>query len=124
MAPGVFARLHETHGQPLYVVFKHPRRAPGALSVLGTALRERWGDDARWHVFGNDSTLTLMQACVSKRRAVEHVRHALDPREEALTVGYGDTLSDVGFMTACDVVMTPASSQISRVLGGLHHVHD
>jgi len=122
--PELRARVHDVHGLPIYVVVKHPDRRAGALRALAALLHARLAQNPRWHVFSNDSTLTVMQAAVSKRRAVTHLRAALDPDGEALTVGVGDTLSDVPFMSVCDVVMTPANSQIVRVLGGLHHVHD
>lgn len=81
--PGLQVRLHEVHGQPLYLVVKHPQRQMGALTELAHSWQEQLGSDSRWHLFSNDSTLTLMQACVSKRGAVQHLQTTLDPRGEA-----------------------------------------
>ncbi|MEM9049168.1 MAG: hypothetical protein AAGC92_10645 [Pseudomonadota bacterium] len=70
-----------------------------------------------WRRHRNGNNLAFLPPPVSKRHAVQwllaRLRQELGP---ILTIGLGDSLSDLDFMRLCDVWMTPAASQIDTAL--------
>ncbi|MDR6218370.1 hypothetical protein [Deinococcus soli (ex Cha et al. 2016)] len=121
--PELSVRIHDLGGHAIYAVVKHPGRQPGALRAAAAYLQALTEGHADWSVFANDSTLTLMPAAVSKAAAVTYVREQLDPHGQALTVGVGDTLSDLPFMALCDYALTPGRSQVMTAAATLHPVN-
>ena len=60
------------------------------------------------------NNLALVPRFLGKERAVRHViRHHLGP-EPVLTLGMGDSLSDIPFLSACDFSVVPTASQLAR----------
>ncbi len=66
-----------------------------------------------FQVYLNDNSLTILPLCVNKSHAVAYKIKSLEQQYgEILTMGMGDSLSDLPFMGLCDYVMTPKSAQI------------
>ncbi|MFT2721222.1 HAD family hydrolase [Deinococcus sp. A31D244] len=114
------ARLtrHAAHGLPFMTVLKHPDADPQVLADL----QDRWdaahGPDSPLRVIANANNVSLLPRHLGKAAAVryllgEHLRGA------ALTLGLGDSVSDLGFMDECDFAVTPRRGQLMRTLRGL-----
>lgn len=66
------------------------------------------------HLNGNN--LALLPHYVSKQKAVEFYLNQHDPQRERAVLGWGDSLSDIGFLSCCDWLGMPKNSQIDRFL--------
>jgi hypothetical protein len=113
----VETRIIEVSDVPTYVSVKGRSAEEMArlaelidLPVLGKGLR----------IHLNGRNLALLPAETSKRRAVAHITAFI--REQAgadlLTLGFGDSLSDLPFLAECDFATTPRGSQIVRAFQG------
>ncbi len=117
-AAGCRVTRHQAAGLPFMTVVKHPAADPEPL----WALRQQW---AQWldhhpnspslHIIGNANNLSLLPRTLGKRAAVEYLRtqHLAHAR---LTLGLGDSVSDLGFMAACDFALTPQHGQLLRAV--------
>ncbi|MEY4516010.1 MAG: hypothetical protein RL180_356, partial [Pseudomonadota bacterium] len=63
------------------------------------------------HINGN--TAALLPNVVSKVAAVQHVLSILNPDQQRVVLGWGDSLSDVAFLQQCDWWGMPQRSQAS-----------
>jgi hydroxymethylpyrimidine pyrophosphatase-like HAD family hydrolase len=72
--------------------------------------------DERLHVHFNGGVLAFTARPVSKRRAAEYVMSQMRGLENRVVLGFGDSLSDLGFMSVCDFMGAPQGSQISNTL--------
>ncbi len=73
----------------------------------------------RFHINGNN--LSVTPSGVSKAIAVRHLLHRLhsagpETDETILSVGVGDSASDLEFMRLCDVWLTPTQSQLDQLI--------
>ena len=113
-------RLHGANGQPMMVVVKHPYALQNSLDLMNqqwALWRQEAGVDLS--SFANGNNLTLIARGVSKEVAVQYVLEQLReeaPEEELLTLGLGDSLADVPFMSLCDFALTPGDSQLLRAV--------
>lgn len=101
-----------------YAVFKQNDGEGERLAEIADALATGF-DLAGWTIHHNGNNLGLLPPALSKRRAVEHLLARLraeDPARPAL--GFGDSLSDLAFLQACDLWGAPAASQLARALEG------
>lgn len=62
----------------------------------------------------NGRNHALLPPYTRKKRAIEHVAGQLGLSQQDLTIGIGDSLSDLPFMTACQFLMVPNNSQITK----------
>lgn len=104
---------------PLYVVAKHSQGSRTALRILhddylSSAPNEKW--DEQFFVHFNDNNLAIVPRCLGKERAVEYFLKRYAGSEPRLTLGIGDSLSDVPFLSKCDFAVAPGNSQIIRTL--------
>ena len=75
------------------------------------------------HINGNN--LAIIPKHVSKQKAVEFFINKYDPNHERAILGWGDSLSDAGFLSCCDWFGMPKNSQLDRFLTqNLIHDHD
>lgn len=112
---GVRVRVIHDFAMPLYVVAKHPAGDVGTLERLRhEALLQLDAD--RFFVHANDNNLSVVPRFLGKEHAVRYIcdRHLGD--EPMLTVGVGDSLTDAGFLSACDFALVPRGSQLMRLL--------
>lgn len=104
-------------GLGAYAVFKDDADADGAgLAVLAGALAAPPG----WTLHRNGNNMAYIPSCISKRRACERLLTGVrrsDPGR--LVVGIGDSVSDLGFMTLCDLMATPSRGQLADLLAGV-----
>ena len=73
-----------------------------------------WADNWRFHINGNN--LSLTPAGISKAIATAWLLKTLRRDKELLTIGVGDSSSDLEFMRLCDAWLTPTGSQIDQSL--------
>ena len=66
------------------------------------------------HVNGNN--LAIIPKFVSKQKAVEFFINKYDPNRERVILGWGDSLSDAGFLACCDWFGMPKNSQLDKFL--------
>lgn len=116
---GVRVRVISDFEMPLYVVAKHPNGNVAALRTLQDRCLATMQDDKpddRFVVHFNDNNLAIVPRCLGKERAVEYVLNRYAGDEPRLTLGIGDSLSDVPFLSKCDFAIAPGNSQIIRTL--------
>lgn len=108
----------EEADQRHYVVIKHNDGADADLLRLLEALRER-GLLEGMHSHSNGNNLALLPVGLSKRVAVQHYL-ARDRKlnGERPVLGFGDSITDLGFMNLCHFWATPARSQLAALLEG------
>jgi hydroxymethylpyrimidine pyrophosphatase-like HAD family hydrolase len=108
----------------LYVVTKLLDVEGDDLTRLYELTVRHYAND-QFYVHFNDNNLAVIPRCLNKRQAVQYL---IDTRlrpsapQDLITIGMGDSLSDLDFMTLCDYCLTPRSSQIARQLLEAHHV--
>lgn len=118
---GVNARLISDFDMPLYVVVKHPEANIAALDRircehLGTI------NLGPFFVHSNGNNLSIVPRFLGKEHAVRHVLGNHLEAGPRLTIGIGDSLSDVPFLRLCDFLMAPSRSQlVEEVAKLLHH---
>ncbi|WP_445769176.1 hypothetical protein [Rheinheimera sp.] len=101
-----------------YVVVKHNNLTDSTLiDVLADVEKLRLADDLTVHVNGNN--LAFLPKVLSKKNAVlELLRRDESQFGKRCILGFGDSLSDLGFMTQCHFWGTPNNSQITLKLMG------
>ncbi|HKS12404.1 MAG TPA: trehalose phosphatase [Pseudomonas sp.] len=108
----------EEAGQRHYVVIKHNDGSDADLALVLEKLREQGLLDGM-HTHANGNNLALLPAGLSKRVAVEHylkLDRALNGERPVL--GFGDSITDLGFMNLCHFWSTPARSQLAALVEG------
>jgi hydroxymethylpyrimidine pyrophosphatase-like HAD family hydrolase len=65
----------------------------------------------------NGNNLTLRPNYLDKAKAVEFFiqNHLPEKREELVLFGFGDSLSDLGFLRLCDFMIIPSNSQLGQL---------
>ncbi|GGK19905.1 hypothetical protein [Salinarimonas ramus] len=105
-------------GLSTYAVFKQNDGEGERLGEVVDALTTGF-DLAGWTVHRNGNNLGLLPPVLSKRRAVEFLLGRLRAVEETRpALGFGDSLTDLPFLAACDFLGLPAGSQLARALDG------
>jgi hydroxymethylpyrimidine pyrophosphatase-like HAD family hydrolase len=100
----------------VYAVVKaEPGEDEARLADLAPALEEVAGP--AWRTHRNANNLALIPPGVSKASAVAHVLERLRRDGLCLALGCGDSATDLDFMRLCDTWLTPAGSQVDRLLG-------
>ncbi len=103
---------------PFYVCAKCEEGSETALDCIEALARSRWpATDESVRIHRNGSNLSVLPRWLDKQHAVVHlIKQLRQEYGEIATFGMGDSLSDVGFMTACDYALIPGASQISHRL--------
>lgn len=100
----------------IYAVFKQNDGEGERLVEIADALTSGF-DLAGWTVHRNGNNLALLPPAVSKRRAVDWLLarlRAAEPTRPA--IGFGDSITDLPFLLACDLFGAPPRSQLARAL--------
>lgn len=108
----------EEEGLRHYVVTKHNEADD---SVLGTVLAEvqARGLLNGMHIHANTNNLAFLPNGLAKRLAVqEWLRRDRAVNGERPVLGFGDSITDLGFMDECHMWATPASSQLAKMVEG------
>lgn len=112
---GARARLIVDFGMPLYVVVKHPAGRLDALERIRDELLPGL-DLPEFFVHSNHNNLSIVPRCLGKEKAVCHVLENHFAGEQVLSVGMGDSLSDIPYLQMCDFSLLPGNSQLARSL--------
>ncbi len=104
-----------------YVVTKHNENDDSILTrVLAEVQARGLLDDM--HVHGNGNNLAFLPNGLAKRYAVqEWLRRDKAVSGERPVLGFGDSITDLGFMDECHWWATPARSQLARMFVGAAH---
>ncbi|MET1080364.1 MAG: trehalose phosphatase [Pseudomonas sp.] len=114
----------EELGLANYVVIKHNEDDDEVLARLLVAVRER-NPLSGLYVHRNGNNLAFLPECLRKRTAVqEWIRRDRLAVGERPLLGFGDSLSDLGFLGECDWWGTPSRGQLAAAVmtldGGVH----
>ncbi len=106
----------EEVGTGFYVVTKHNNLTDESLlKVLDEVNSQRLVDDLFVHINGNN--LAFMPKALNKKYAVqEFIKRDIKTHGERPVLGFGDSLSDLGFMSVCQFWGTPKDSQITNMV--------
>lgn len=96
----------------LYVVLKQNSPEQLFLNQLVQDLPKSIYDDFYLHMNGNN--LAIIPHTVSKQKATEFLLQKVDPTQQRFCIGFGDSLSDLGFLGLCDWFGMPKNSQMHR----------
>jgi hydroxymethylpyrimidine pyrophosphatase-like HAD family hydrolase len=106
----------EEDGLPLYLVAKHRGLDMEALERV----RQFWLSKIEalegLYLFANGNNVAVLPRCISKRAAVQYVLEREKAAGPVLSIGLGDSVSDLEFMGLCDFLMTPRAGQVFSAL--------
>lgn len=99
-----------------YVVTKHNESDDGVLATVLAEVQAR-GLLHGMHVHRNGNNLAFLPEGLAKRLAVlEWLQRDRAVHGERPVLGFGDSLTDLGFMSECDFWATPARSQLAQAV--------
>lgn len=106
----------EEHGLQHYVVTKHNESSDEVLSTVLAEVQAQGLLDGM-HIHGNSNNLAFLPEGLSKRVAVEEwLRRDREINGERPVLGFGDSITDLGFMDVCHMWATPARSQLAKLV--------
>ncbi|GEM44400.1 HAD hydrolase family protein [Deinococcus cellulosilyticus] len=108
----MFHRIIHEGELPICTVSKVRNLPESALAEVRQQVQEKLGA-GKYYIHLNGNNLSFVPDAVRKRHAVEHLIAKLNPN---LTLGIGDSHTDLEFMQVCDFWMTPTHSQIQKLL--------
>ncbi|MBF0178258.1 MAG: hypothetical protein HQL63_15635 [Magnetococcales bacterium] len=97
-------------GLSLYLSVKHNTGSAAELARLAGVMAP--AVPAEWTVHLNGNNLALLPPFLNKANAVAYFLERHAGADQPLTIGVGDSLTDLGFMALCDYIITPGGSQI------------
>lgn len=105
-----------------YIVTKHNEQDDAVLIVVLEEVRKQ-GLLEDLYVHGNGNNLAFLPHALRKQRAVEEwIKRDIALNGERPLLGFGDSISDLGFMTQCHWWATPRRGQLAgRVCEVIHH---
>lgn len=71
---------------------------------------------SEWVRHRNENNLSFTPPGISKQRAVLHLSGKILSEKHVPVFGMGDSLTDLPFMSTCDMLVVPSNSQIARNL--------
>lgn len=119
-------RLIDDLGLTFYLLVKHEDKNHSALKVLLTEVINPYLKQHRLDFYShlNDNNLAVLPRFLNKAPAVSFLQKELDKYyAEYLSIGMGDSLTDIAYMQLCDYFMTPKNSQIVRECIGINNFH-
>lgn len=116
-ALGCRMTTHHAQGVPFMTVVKHPGADAGALADVQARWEAAVGGDHALHVIANANNVSLLPRALGKAQAVRWLRET-HFQGAALTLGLGDSVSDLPFLRECDLALTPTQGQLLRAVAG------
>ena len=111
----------EEQGLLNYVVTKHNESDDSVLQKVLAEVQAR-GLVEGMHIHGNGNNLAFLPNGLAKRHAVEELlRRDRAAHGERPVLGFGDSVTDLGFMNECNFWATPANSQLAKVVEAMIH---
>lgn len=99
----------------LYVLLKSNTDDDAGVSQLARRYQQTYPLSGEGYVHCNSNNLAILPRWLSKASAVDYVKAQLRQRYgDLLTLGCGDSISDLGFMHCCDFWLAPQASQITQ----------
>lgn len=95
-----------------YCVLHHA--ANDAYSEFCKKLSITSEDEKKYILHINNNNIAFIPNSISKKEAVSFVKQKIDPDDNILALGMGDSISDLQFMQTCDFVCYPQKSQIAK----------
>lgn len=114
-ALGCRLTIYEAHGLPFMTVLKHPQLDMAALAQAQARCEDALPKDHALQVIANANNVSLLPRALGKREAVRYLRQTYFAGA-VLTLGLGDSISDLAFMSECDFALTPQRGQLLRTL--------
>ncbi|PCE29954.1 trehalose phosphatase [Burkholderia ubonensis] len=111
----------EEAGLRHYVVTKHNESDDAVLARVLAEVQARGLLDGM-HIHANGNNLAFLPDGLAKRLAArEWLRRDRALNGERPVLGFGDSITDLGFMDLCHMWATPARSQLAKAAEGLIH---
>ncbi|MFP3504448.1 trehalose phosphatase [Burkholderia sp. SIMBA_062] len=109
----------EQEGLRHYVVVKHNDTDDSVLAEVLIEVQSRRMLEGM-HVHTNGNNLAFLPVGLSKRVAVqEWLRRDREIHGERPVLGFGDSITDLGYLDLCHMWATPARSQLAKRVAGL-----
>ena len=105
---GVRAWIANEYDLSIYIIVKQLPTAPYFAQLL-----VKMADYPDFYLHVNGNTAAILPKIVSKVAAVQHLLSILNPDQQRVVLGWGDSLSDVAFLQQCDWWGMPKRSQTS-----------
>lgn len=105
---GVRAWIANEYDLSIYIIVKQLPDAPYFAQLL-----TKMADYPAFYLHVNGNTAAILPKIVSKVAAVQHLLSMLNPAQQRVVLGWGDSLSDVAFLQQCDWWGMPKRSQAS-----------
>ncbi|WP_413206413.1 hypothetical protein [Rhodospirillum sp. A1_3_36] len=109
-------RIIRDAGLPLYISVKHNTNDAEEVARLATSVAPSVPQD--WVLHLNANNMALLPPFLGKAAAVAYFLERFAGEDgdggdsQVLTLGVGDSFTDLGFMGLCDFAVTPSKSQI------------
>lgn len=107
----VRVRLVHDFDMPVYLVAKDPGGDGSKLAHL----RDIWQpfvEQGEYFLHWNDNNLSLVPAFLGKEKAVAYVLRRYFDGLSVVTIGVGDSLTDIPFLAQCQFAVMPRRSQL------------
>lgn len=112
----ISTRIITDQSLPMYLTANHPEMNPPELLQLKKYL-EASLPEGFWIQY-NGSELALIPEFITKSSAVRFLKQHLNI-SNAITIGFGDSLGDAGFLGECDYILLPGQSQLGSSVRSL-----
>lgn len=116
---GTVRIVYEYDQVPIYLVIKHKDNSQVSdLHAFGKELEQSLGIDG-FYIHQNDNNIAWLPTCVEKGHAVAFLLELLRKERGVFpTLGFGDSVSDLSFLTQCSWFGMPKVGQLPSVLRG------
>jgi len=108
-------RVLEDKGLPIYLC-GHQATGNDFVNYLSEKIKDNIPMLTGWRLHVNGRNFAILPPYASKARAVKFVKQELGVKENDLTIGLGDSMSDLAFMNECEMWLAPTKSQINESL--------
>jgi len=110
----VTVKRYAEYGHEHCVLFSYDGDELHHDRLASVAARLRFGLTDNIHIHHNAGTLALTAGPVSKKRAVEYVLTKMGDISDRPILAFGDSLSDLPFMSLGDFICAPNGSQVAN----------